>query len=250
MSPTATDASPAVTPDLDEIEDTTTAPEPAPQGAQPTAWIDLLQASTPREEVHQRVLMGKGGQPVMKDGQPVMLDYVTARFVQDRLDAAVGAANWQTMYSILPSGCAQFGIGIRVGDEWVWKWDVGVPSSIEPEKGAVSDGFKRAGVQWGIARDLYDARDDERLAPVSGQQPQVQNGQAAQQATGQPIRQQVQQQTQQVMEVEENPAWVCPLHDDAKVVPAGISRRTGRKYNAFYACPVAGCDQKGPSIPG
>ena len=41
------------------------------------------------------------------------------------------------------------------------------------------------------------------------------------------------------------PEWVCPLHDDVKIVPAGISKRTGKAYTAFYACPVGGCDENG-----
>jgi hypothetical protein len=38
---------------------------------------------------------------------------------------------------------------------------------------------------------------------------------------------------------------VCPEHgEDWKLVPAGTSKRTGRRYNAFYACPVKNCDEK------
>jgi hypothetical protein len=49
----------------------------------------------------------------------------------------------------------------------VWKWDVGYSNNPEsdeetdrsyehePLKAAVSDGFKRAGVQWGVGRFLY-----------------------------------------------------------------------------------------------
>jgi hypothetical protein len=41
----------------------------------------------------------------------------------------------------------------------------------------------------------------------------------------------------------------CPIHGLAwKTVPAGISRRTNRAYEAFMACPEQGCDQKPPVI--
>jgi len=41
------------------------------------------------------------------------------------------------------------------------------------------------------------------------------------------------------------PAGVCPIHDTAwDVVPAGTSTRTGKRYNAFWACPTRGCDQR------
>lgn len=37
----------------------------------------------------------------------------------------------------------------------------------------------------------------------------------------------------------------CPIHHVAwKQIPAGVSKRTGRPYDAFLACPEKGCDQK------
>jgi hypothetical protein len=126
-----------------------------------------LNDPTPKEEIKQR--QGPGGR---------MLDYIDARFVMDRLDAAVGPTDWQDRYEDLPNGSVRCGIGIRYGDDWVWKWDVGDPSDIEATKGAHSDAFKRAGVKWGIGRDLYGdhpQRPAERprtaAAPVRATQP-------------------------------------------------------------------------------
>ena len=40
---------------------------------------------------------------------------------------------------------------------------------------------------------------------------------------------------------------VCPIHATPwKVVPAGISKKTGNAYEAFRACSVQGCDQRPP----
>lgn len=37
----------------------------------------------------------------------------------------------------------------------------------------------------------------------------------------------------------------CPTHHQPwKVVPAGVSKKTGRSYESFRACPVAGCNQR------
>jgi hypothetical protein len=238
-------------------EETQEAPQAAPPDPQRQPWVELLQADTPREEVHQRQMFGKGGQPVTDaQGNAVTLDYVTARFVQDRLDSAVGPINWQSIFNVLPSGAVQCGLGIRIPGsepaEWVWKWDVGTPSTIEPEKGAHSDAFKRAAVQWGIARDLYDTRDEARLVPeprfAQTQQPQAQ---PSADPTRVPMQQRVQEATGATGYVEGGAAeWVCPIHDDSKIVPAGVSRRTGKAYKAFWACPVAGCDQKGGYVKG
>ena len=80
--------------------------------------------------------------------------YIDARDVMDRLDQVVGEENWQDDYKIV-NGSLFAGIGIKVGEEWIWKWDTGTESNIEKEKGQVSDSFKRAGIKWGIGRFLY-----------------------------------------------------------------------------------------------
>lgn len=81
--------------------------------------------------------------------------YVDSRDVQRLLDEVVGAENWQDDYKEV-KGNVYAGIGIKVGDEWVWKWDCGVESNMDAQKGEASDAFKRASVKWGIGRFLYD----------------------------------------------------------------------------------------------
>ena len=34
---------------------------------------------------------------------------------------------------------------------------------------------------------------------------------------------------------------------ELKLVPAGVSRRTGRAYDAFYGCPIQGCKETAPA---
>lgn len=80
--------------------------------------------------------------------------YVDARQVQDLLDEVIGSGNWQVDFKEV--GDTLFaGIGIKMEDGWVWKWDAGAESQVEKQKGEASDAFKRAGVQWGIGRFLY-----------------------------------------------------------------------------------------------
>jgi len=81
--------------------------------------------------------------------------YIDSRDVQRLLDEVCGAENWQDDYKEV-KGNVYAGIGIKVEDQWVWKWDCGAESNIEKEKGEASDSFKRAGVKWGIGRFLYD----------------------------------------------------------------------------------------------
>lgn len=44
------------------------------------------------------------------------------------------------------------------------------------------------------------------------------------------------------------PLAQCPVHhQDWKYVPAGVSKKNGRPYDSFYACPVTGCTQRPPT---
>ena len=81
--------------------------------------------------------------------------YVTARTVMNRLDQAVGPENWRDDFRELSGGNVMCTIFVRVDGEWIGKSDIGTESDVEEDKGAFSDAFKRAGVKWGIARELY-----------------------------------------------------------------------------------------------
>jgi hypothetical protein len=112
--------------------------------------IKLLFAEFPQEAISWRA------QSVTKDGEKAMaLAYIDARDVMDRLDSVVGAGDWQCDYPHAgqKTVCR---LGIKVGDEWIWKSNGAGDSDIEAEKGALSDAFKRAAVLWGIGRYLYD----------------------------------------------------------------------------------------------
>jgi len=83
--------------------------------------------------------------------------YVDARDVMDLLDEVCGSENWQDeYYQVKNTMCCK--IGIRIGDNWIWKTDGGAMSDIEAEKGEISDAFKRAAVKWGVGRFLYDKK--------------------------------------------------------------------------------------------
>lgn len=85
------------------------------------------------------------------------LAYIDARDVMDLLDEVVGPENWQDSYELVGDKIIA-GLGIFVGDKWVWKYDTGTESNIEEEKGMFSDAFKRAAVKWGVGRFLYDLK--------------------------------------------------------------------------------------------
>lgn len=83
--------------------------------------------------------------------------YVDNRAIMERLDEVCGAENWKNEFSISPvNNGIMCGISIRVENEWITKWDGAEPTNFEPVKGGISNAMKRAGVQWGIGRYLYN----------------------------------------------------------------------------------------------
>jgi len=84
-----------------------------------------------------------------------LLLYKNARVDMAVLDETVGAENWQNkFYEVV--GNLYCSLGIKCGNEWIWKDDCGVESDFgDKEKGQASDARKRAGFAWGIGRELY-----------------------------------------------------------------------------------------------
>lgn len=109
--------------------------------------LSSLSAPTDPAEIKTRPGRGNSGP----------LSYVDARYVMERLDA-IGPGNWQRRHSLGSDGKVSCDIGILIDGEWVWKGDGAGETDIEGEKGAFSDAFKRAAVNWGIGRDLYGPR--------------------------------------------------------------------------------------------
>nr|DAQ94981.1 MAG TPA: DNA repair protein-like protein [Caudoviricetes sp.] len=87
-----------------------------------------------------------------------LLLYKDARCDQNVLDETVGKENWQRDHKEVKGNLF---CGVSIWDEnkkqWITKWDCGVESNTEKEKGEASDSFKRACFNWGIGRELYTA---------------------------------------------------------------------------------------------
>lgn len=97
----------------------------------------------------------------IKENGLTLLLYKTARTDANLLDETVGEDNWMNDFKLV-DGVLYGGIGVNYektgGDGFFcWKWDAGVESNTEAEKGRASDAFKRAGFKHGIGRELYTA---------------------------------------------------------------------------------------------
>lgn len=86
-----------------------------------------------------------------------VMAYIDARDTQAVLDAYC-TYGWHRKHQMLNDRlyCA---IGIEMPNGTVqWREDCGTESNEDKEKGQASDSFKRAGVNWGIGRFLYDMK--------------------------------------------------------------------------------------------
>ncbi|QXD14110.1 DNA repair protein Rad52 [Rhodocaloribacter litoris] len=96
-----------------------------------------------------------------KTGKALVAAYVTNRAIMDRLDSVCGPENWRNEFVSGPEGGVLCGLSIRIvredgTAEWVTKWDGAENTDVEPVKGGLSSSMRRAAVQWGIGRYLYD----------------------------------------------------------------------------------------------
>ena len=122
-------------------------------------WDSLAQPFPPGE-VQWRI------EALSKDKRrALVVPYVDARTVLDRLDEALGAEGWQDSYEVLSSESGNYAVKCRLslvkphsgpasaGTQLeVSKEDVGEGESL---KAAFSDALKRAAVKFGVGRYLY-----------------------------------------------------------------------------------------------
>jgi hypothetical protein len=96
----------------------------------------------------------------------LIVPYIKARALMQRLDDAVGFSNWTDSY-IEVSGGFNCGLALFIDGRWVTKndasetvvmttYDDGQKRTIESLKGTYTNAFKRACTTWGIGRYLYD----------------------------------------------------------------------------------------------
>ena len=94
----------------------------------------------------------------------LVVAYVTNRAIQNRLDTVLGIGGWKNEFvpwhadkkNNKESQLCGLSIWIEERGEWLTKYDGADDSETEPIKGGLSDSMKRAAVQWGIGRYLYE----------------------------------------------------------------------------------------------
>lgn len=88
-------------------------------------------------------------------GKLIVVPYITNRCVMHRFDASFGPENWTSEFREISNGflCR---LTVTINDRTIYREDGASKTNIEPEKGGISDAMKRAAVQFGLGRCLYD----------------------------------------------------------------------------------------------
>jgi hypothetical protein len=115
--------------------------------------FEALAAPFPPDKVSWRV-----GSTSPDKTKGMALAYIDARDVMERLDAVCGPAGWERRHPhVDKTTTCEIAIWIEERG-WVVKSDGAGDTAVEAEKGSLSDSFKRAAVNWGIGRYLYDLK--------------------------------------------------------------------------------------------
>ena len=118
--------------------------------------MDLNKLKEPFPETDIEWRPQRSGMSAKSQPYAMVLAYVTNRAVMDRLDAVVGAGNWKNEFKASPNGGIICKLSIKIDDEWIAKEDGAENTKVEAVKGGLSGAMKRAAVQWGIGRYLYN----------------------------------------------------------------------------------------------
>ena len=120
---------------------------------------EKLRAPFPPDDIEWRPQLSN--QKAKQQGRQLWLPYVTARAVMERLDEVFGPFGWTSSFKPVSFKDEDgFLCTIEVASETVpltSRTDGAPNTDIEPIKGGVSGSLKRAAVQLGIGRYLYNA---------------------------------------------------------------------------------------------
>ena len=89
-------------------------------------------------------------------GKLIVVPYINNRCVMHRFDAAFGPENWTSEFREISNGFICRLTVLWNEDRTIYREDGASKTNIEPEKGGISDAMKRAAVQFGLGRCLYD----------------------------------------------------------------------------------------------
>ena len=90
-----------------------------------------------------------------KTGKTIVVPYIDARAVYDRLDENFGPTGWCSELKEFNNGTV-CRLTIKTEEGEIYREDGSDPTAYEAFKGAISGAMKRAAHQFGLGRELYD----------------------------------------------------------------------------------------------
>ena len=113
--------------------------------------MERLRAPFPAQDVEWRV-----GRTFANGEKGVMLPFISARGIQQRLDEVFGVEGWTPEYKVVPDMGVICTLRCKAGDAEIVKSDGAEFSQVAGLKGGISGSLKRAASVMGIGRYLYD----------------------------------------------------------------------------------------------
>lgn len=111
-----------------------------------------LAAHFPPDRVSWRV-----GSTTQDKTKGMALAYIDARDVMERFDDVCGPDGWERRHPhVTGTTTCEISLWVPSKERWITKADGAGDTAVEAEKGSLSDSFKRAAVNWGVGRYLYD----------------------------------------------------------------------------------------------
>ena len=172
--------------------------------------------------------------------------YVDARSVAQRLDDVLGIDGWQFEVQVadLAKHVVKGTLTAVVGGKSVQREDFGYPNgaeAMEPLKEGATDALRRCAAQFGVGRSLYTNPTQTALSVAPARLPARPSVPVADELVlprsipSAPIGdEQAQVALAAAMMFGQG---LCPDHDQAwELKPAGVSKATGKPYNAFWSC--------------
>lgn len=165
--------------------------------------------------------------------------YADARAVAQRLDDTLGIECWQFEVKVADGArnVVHGSLAVVIGGKTTIRQDFGYPNSTqddEPLKSAASDALRRCAAQVGVGRSLYSPEKGVPVAPLRFTRPNVPQSGTPEASSAMSADDQVMAAAAMLFVAGANEG-ACSHGEDWQLKPGGVSKVSGKPYNAFYA---------------
>ena len=165
--------------------------------------------------------------------------YADARAVAQRLDDVLGIEGWQFEVKVADPirGVVHGSLIIVIEGKSTIRQDFGYPNSTqddEPLKSAASDALRRCAAQVGVGRSLYSPEKGVPATPLRFTRPSVPQIASVEASSALSVDDQVMAAAAMLF-VAGASEDACSHGEEWQLKPGGVSKASGKPYNAFWA---------------